>query len=320
MSNPINNNFNFNILANRPAGLVGQTGQNAQIGQIGQDGQGANPQAQNSQTNAQNFQFQQINIPTLNFESVLMEKDTVLKYLQSLMKLPNSIDKFIKELAENKNNPKFLEILTQNLINVKALNELLNQNSTQAIQKLLQTLSELSKSGMKDTEQLRDILALLGAIQTNTNNNSNSIKELLLLYIPLNIQEYDKSVSLSGFNEFGIELSKQDLSLMIETVNFSNILAILNCKNEQIFVDLYCAESFPFGKYEKIVSQVSKKLNISPSFDFKILKSKEIKNEKQNFIAQSNGTIQTNVLILAHILIRIIFKMDNDFAIKNESD
>ena len=314
MTNPINNNFNFNILANKPAGLVGQ------LGQVGQNQEGANPQAQNSQTTAQNFQFQQVVVPTLNFENVLMEKDTVLKYLQSLMKLPNSIDKFIKELAENKNNPKFLEILTQNLINVKALNELLNQNSTQAIQKLLQTLSELSKSGMKDTEQLRDILALLGVIQSNTNNNSTSIKELLLLYIPLNIQEFDKSVTMSGLSEFGIDLSKQDLSLMIETINFSNILCVLNCKNEQIFVDLYCSENFPFGKYEKIVSQVSKKLNIAPSFDFKILKEVDIKNEKQNFIAQSNGTIQTNVLILAHILIRIIFKMDNDFALKNEGD
>lgn len=303
------NNLNFNPVSNTPAGLVGQVGAK-------ETSSNAQMQQTNSQLNA--FQFQQIEIPTLNFENILMEKETILKYLQNLMKLPNSVEKFVEELNQNKNNPKYLEILSQNLINVKALNDFLNLNSKEAIQKLLQTLSELSKTSQEGSKQLGEIFSLLNALQQNTSNNQTSIKEFLLLYIPLNIQEYDKSVSFTGFLGAEENIQNNDLTLMIETLNFSNILCALNSKGEQVLVNFYCNSEFPYLKYEKIIQTISKELNLRADFDFKPVKTNNIKNEKQNFIAQSNGSIQTNSLILAHVIIKTIFKIDNEFILKNE--
>ena len=49
------------------------------------------------------------------------------------------------------------------------------------------------------------------------------------------------------------------------------------------------------------------------SFDFKIIKSSTKENLIQNFKVNSKGNIPLNVLLLAHMIIKTIFKLDNDY-------
>lgn len=295
------NSFNFNNISNQKAGLV----QN-------------NPQ-ENSQNQTQyQAQIQQNQAQIINpalmydFKTSLMDKETVLKYLQNLMKLPNSIDEFVNQLNSKNINPKISSILIENMISIKALSEFLNQNSAQAVSKLMQIISQTLKSGNSDIEQLKEILSVLNTIQTST-TTTNALKELLLLYIPLNIPNFDKNIEGKIENEEEKEAIKNSrLSILFETINFSNILVAINESQNDLYISLFAPSNFAKDEFERILSALSKEANIFALIDFK-LKQGDKKGEAQNFKIISDNVISPNCLILAHLIIKIIIKLDCDF-------
>ena len=211
-------NFNINKIATQKAGLVNNnTNQNSQ--------------AQNQQSSQLISQKEQYINPSImyDFQAVKMDSETVLKYMQNLMKLPNSIDKFLNQLNCKNIDPKISSILIENMISTKALSEFLNKNSTEAISKLLQTISSALKTGTNDVSQLKEILSVLGAIQSSSLSNTNTLKELLLLYIPLNIPVFDKNIENEVVDDEEKEaLKNSKISILFETINFSNVFIAIN--------------------------------------------------------------------------------------------
>ena len=263
------NNLNFQKIAPNKAGLV----QNSQV-----QNNSTPQQNQNLPTN-QNFinQNQTIN-PSLMYDMQIakMDNEVVLKYLQNLLNLPNSIDKFVNQLNSKNIDPKMLQILVENMINTKALAQLLNQNSTEAISKLLQTISNSLKSGVSDISQLKEILSVLNAIQASTNLNSNTLKEILLLYIPLSIPVFDKEIETETVNkEEETKIQNSTLSLMIQTINFGNALCCLNQENNDLLIELYIESSFPKENFIKIITTLSKEASINSFIDIKPKKTQE---------------------------------------------
>ncbi len=300
--NPINNFNNINF-ANQKAGIV----QNNQ----------EQPAQQNMQPQTQNLtpqQNQTIN-PSLmyDFQIAKMDNETMLKYLQNLMKLPNSIEKFVNQLGSKNIDPKIASILIENMISVKALSEFLNQNSTDAISKLMQTISSSLKSGVNDVSQLKEILTILGTIQANTNINSNTIKELLLLYIPLNHPVFEEETGFKNITDEEKEQAKNaKISILFETINFSNMLCCLNETQNGLLIDISTTKDFPKETFQKTIEALSKEANITPLIEYKI-KEATSNNINQNFKILSDGFIGPNTLILAHLIIKSILKIDNEF-------
>ena len=304
--NPINNNFNIQQnLTSQKANIV-QDNQNTQINQFGQN-----------QTQTQFQQQQTIINPNLmiNYETVKMTNEQVLKYLLNLLDMPSSIDKFISNLNNPQNQDKSAKLLIENLLNIKALNEFLNQNSTNGINKLLNIIATTLKQGNEDITQLKDMLNILTSIQQSSTINTNTLKELLLLYIPLNIPIFNKENEFEKLNEEEFKKAKSStLSIMLETINFSNTLCTINSNNSELFLDIYSTEVFPFEKFNNIIKLLSQNGNINLSTDFKIIKSKAKQTTSQNFKVISMGNIPLNVLLLAHMTIKTIFKLDSDFS------
>lgn len=298
------NNFIIQPNSAQKAGLV--------LGSINQ--QTAQPQAQNLPL-PQSINQAAVN-PSLmyDFQLAKMDNETILKYLQNLMKLPNSIDKFVNQMSEKVVNPKLTLILAENMISVKMLSEFLNQNSADAISKLMQTISQTLKSGASDVSQLKEILSILNAIQSSTNINSNTLKELLLLYIPLNVPVFDKNVASAIDDEEEKEAIKNSkLSILFETINFSNLLVSINEVENNFFLDVFVCSKFLKEEFIRIVQALSKEANISSIIDFKNKQDVETRNIIQNFKILSDGFISPNALILAHIVIKAIFKIDSNY-------
>ena len=305
--NPINSNFNIqNNFSSQKAGLV-QNSQNQAINQFNQN---------QSQTPAQNLQTSLNPNLLINYEAVKMTNEQVLKYLLNLLEMPSSIDKFISNLNNAKNQDKIAKLLNENLLNIKALNDFLNQNSTNAINKLLNIISTTLKQGNEDISQLKEMLTILNSIQQSSLINVNTLKEFLLLYIPLNIPIFNKQDEIKNQDEQETKIIKSSiLSIMLETINFSNILCSINSNDNQIFLDIYSNNFFPFEKFNKIMVLLTQNGNINVSCDFKILKTIEKENSTQNFKVNSTGNIPLNVLLLAQMTIKAIFKLDNDFSL-----
>ena len=299
-------NLNTQNISQTKAGLV-QNSQN----------QPAQQQTLQMQAQPQTLQQNQMVNPSImyDFSTVKMDNETVLKYLQNLLNLPNSIDKFVNQLNSKNIDPKIAAILVENMISTKALSEFLNQNSMNAISKLLQTISSSLKSGISDVTQLKEILAILNTIQINTNLSTNTIKELLLLYIPLNNPVFDKEINPQDFMEDEQEnIKNAKISLLFETINFSNLLCTLNESNNNLFIDIYSTIDFPKDKFKNIIEALSKEASLTPLIEFHD-KQLDKKNEMQNFKILSDGFISSNTLILSHLIIKSIFKIDADFNI-----
>jgi len=244
----------------------------------------------------------------INPEIAKMDNEMLLKYLQSAMNMPESIDKFVKSLDKNA-----LKILVKEMIDTKALGEFLNKNSTVAMEKILKTISETIKSGIHDVSQLKDILGVLSAIQTQTNLNTNVVKELLLLYIPLNPMVFDKQIDFSpASGEIEEKINNSTLSIIFETINFSNILCCINSLSTGLYVELYIDKDFPAERFSKVLNTVAKEINLRIELETKYsrkINSKEPKKAR-NFKIFSSGFVPTDVLLLAAIVIKTIFKTD----------
>ena len=249
---------------------------------------------------------------TFNFEMAKMDNETLLKYLQSTLKMPDNLEKFIKNADKGT-----LKILVQNMIDTKVLGEFLNQNSALAIEKILKTISTSLKSGASDVSQLKEILGILTSIQSQTNLNTNAIKELLLLYIPLNPMVFDKQVDFTpASEEIEDKINNSTLSIIFETVNFSNILCCINSVQNTLYVEIYIDKTFPFEKFSKIIETVAKEINFRVEIEPKLsrkMSSMEAKTAR-NFKIFSSGFVPTEILLLASIIIKTVFKTDEMFA------
>ncbi len=300
--NPINNNLFIkfqNNISQKPADLV-----NADV-------QSENP-AVSGQSSAQNISYDKLN-PSLMFDYnlVKMDSETMLKYLQNLMNLPDSIEKFISQA--NDKNSKTFNILIENLISLSELNKFLNENSSQAIQKLMQTMTQSLKSGLGDTKQLRDILSILTLLQAKSETNINTLREFLLLYIPLNYPIFEKNGNYNSIEKkHAEEIKKSTLSILFETVNFSNILCTANEYNNIVYIELYANGEFEDEKFFSTMERFSKDANIKISVEIRKQEEK-IKTSYQNFKIISEGFIPPKILILAHIIIKTVFLIDNSF-------
>ncbi len=241
--------------------------------------------------------------------SAKMNSDALLKYLKSVMKMPENINKLLSSL-----DSPIIKALVEKNIDVKILAEILNKNASDAVEKVLKAISESLKAGVKDVNQLKDILGILNTIQNST--STNVIKELLLLYIPVNPPIYDKNVEFKSQNsEEDDAIKNSDFSLIFETVNFSNILCCINSYDNSIYVRIFVDKIFPLEKFKKIIDTFKKEMNLRIETEENIVKRpEEDKKTARNFSVVSSGFVPCDVLITAHLIVKTIFKIDETFG------
>lgn len=298
----INNNFNIQTQAQQKAGLVQNNLANNQ----------ATQQQSLPQTPSAMQPFKILDPTIFDFQLAKMDNQTALKYLQNLMELPETIEKFAEQLNSKNINPKLSKILVENMLSVKVLSEFLNQNSTEAISKLMQTISTTLKSGISDVSQLKELLSILGTIQSSSSINTNTIKELLLLYIPLNAPVFDKNIDSKFDNEEEKEAVKNSkLSILFESINFSNLLFCVQESENNLFIDAFVSKNFPKSDFTKTIEILSKEASIVSILDFKDKQAMNTKCKTQNFKIISDGFISINSLILSHLIIKTIVSLDN---------
>ncbi len=255
-----------------------------------------------------------LNEPNL-LEKTRLENQEVLKYLKNAMKMPETIEKLVKEISKEQVSESSIEKFLNSLLDVKVLNEFLNKSSKQAIDKMLQTITNSIKTGGSDIAQLKEMLSVLTTIHHNTITDTNTLKELLLLYIPLNCPVFDDRMEFKQITQNQDEKIKSaTLSILFETINFSNILCCITSENNDILVELFSINDFPYKDFERIIQVIAKEASLNMRFDFVRINIAPTEKTKQNFRIISNAFIPSSALIVAHLLIKTIFKFDDKFS------
>ena len=320
--NPWLNALNYLNAAQNKANGANQNAQTAQNSQSAQQSANANlANLANLSTNVfvkdvtnylgqtQVNQAEQIMTPDM----LKMNNEVVQKYLQSLLNMPESLDKVFNNINPKEMNTQgyqFLKLFVENMINNKELSQLLNQNSNDAIQKLLNVITQSLKQG-NNVAQLKEILSVLNTIHTTSSVNTNTLRELFLLYIPINYQVFKEDSNfdkITGENEDSIKEST--LSILFETYNFSNILVTLTDSEGKVYLEIKAGADFPFTSFKKIVTTMAAENSINVFCDFVKIKDVGTKGQKQNFKIVSNDFVPVNILNVSNIVIKTIFKLD----------
>src|SRR5574344_469575 len=81
---------------------------------------------------------------------------------------------------------KNLDILSNGMINLNQISSLLQQNGKEALTKLIMSMTEISKAGITDLTQMKEMAKLINAsiAVASENNPQKTLKLLLLLYLP----------------------------------------------------------------------------------------------------------------------------------------
>ena len=256
-----------------------------------------------------------------------MEVEQNAKYVKELLNLPKDVAQAISQFVANKGittaqNVQLLLLLSNGKIDLNQLALLLNDNTKAAMQKLVQTISQAARMGVNDTGQLKDLLNTLGLISTTTTDTSSALKNFILLYLPwlpLNTsgENLDFDIDVFDTASSGADEELQSVVILIETMNFSNIKATLEMtQNGKVEILLNCIESFPREKVLSVLKKESQNLNIQTGLIVettkKELKKDEIKKSRAQISASS--CVSPQLMLMAHAVIKIVFKIDKDFS------
>lgn len=256
-----------------------------------------------------------------------MEVEQNAKYVKELLNLPKDVAQAISQFVANKGittaqNVQLLLLLSNGKIDLNQLALLLNDNTKAAMQKLVQTISQAARMGVNDMGQLKDLLNTLGLISTTTTDTSSALKNFILLYLPwlpLNTsgENLDFDIDVFDTASSGADEELQSVVILIETMNFSNIKATLEMtQNGKVEILLNCIESFPREKVLSVLKKESQNLNIQTGLIVETTKKEIKKDEIKKSRAQisASSCVSPQLMLMAHAVIKIVFKIDKDFS------
>lgn len=218
-----------------------------------------------------------------------------------------------------------LEILSNGMINLSDISLLIQANGKEALTKLIMTMTEASKSGVRDLSQLKEMAKLINAsISVAAENNpQKTLKLLLMLYLPwLPLEDgvgFDLEIEA---NAKANEESDSILSVTITTVNFGvvNASLILETSNS-VQTSIECSDKFPKTELQLRIDGDKKHYAVDSVTIFNVNKDLKARTEKASANINMSQTTQINpyLLLMAHTIIKHVIDIDNNKTMGLES-
>ena len=256
-----------------------------------------------------------------------MEVEQTAKYVKELLNMPKDVAQVVSQLSANNTvttaqNMQLLLMLSSGKIDLNALAQLLSDNSKAALQKLVQTMSQAAKMGVSDTQQLKDLINTLGLVSVSTNDTTAALKNFILLYLPwlpLNAkgESLDFDIDVFDKTSSGADDESQSVTILIETMNFSNVKALLEMtQDNKVEIMINCIEDFPREKVLAVLKKESQDLNIQAGLIVETTKKEIPKDTVKKARAEisASSAISPQLMLMAHAVIKIVFKIDKDFS------
>lgn len=256
-----------------------------------------------------------------------MEVEQTAKYVKELLNMPKDVAQVVSQLSANNTvttaqNMQLLLMLSSGKIDLNALAQLLSDNSKAALQKLVQTMSQAAKMGVSDTQQLKDLINTLGLVSVSTNDTTSALKNFILLYLPwlpLNAkgESLDFDIDVFDKTSSGADDESQSVTILIETMNFSNVKALLEMTHDnKVEIMINCIEDFPREKVLAVLKKESQDLNIQAGLIVETTKKEIPKDTVKKARAEisASSAISPQLMLMTHAVIKIVFKIDKDFS------
>lgn len=207
------------------------------------------------------------------------------------------------------------------MIKMTDVSVLILQNGKQAVAALIIAMASASKQGMSN-EQIQETLGIINSCisMAESNNPAQSLKSLMLLYLPW--------LPLNEGVGFDLEITPQDgetesndskLTVLIQTKNFGNLKGEFTLTtSNSVDVLIICSESFPKKILEKNLQEESSMHAMNTNIDVEEVKpKKEDTNEVAKTKVNLSATNEMNpyLLLIAHAFIRYTILIDNNASL-----
>ncbi|MBP3820725.1 hypothetical protein J6G99_03670 [bacterium] len=224
--------------------------------------------------------------------------------------------------AQLQSSLKNLEILSNGMINLNQISELIQANGKNALTKIIMSMTEASKMGITDLTQMKDMAKFINAsiAIASEKEPAQTLKLLLLLYLPwLPLKDgVDFELEINT-NENSQEESDSILTVTITTINYGTVVATLFLEtSNSVQVVIQCGETFPKDELELRLEGDKKHYSMDTVASFEIrkdLKSKDSQKAKADINMSQTTEINPYLLLTAHSLIKHVIDIDNNASI-----
>lgn len=223
--------------------------------------------------------------------------------------------------AQLQSSLKNLEILSDGMINLSQIAQLIQANGKEALTKLIMTMTQASKMGLTDLSQLKDMAKLINAsISVAAENDpAKTMKLLLLLYLPwLPLKEgvdFDLEVTQKNGDDSD---SDSILTVTITTINFGTVVATLYLEtSNSVQISIECSEKFPKKELDERLNKDEKHYSMNALTTYEVKDSLKPEQKRKSASVNMSKTTEVNpyLLLAAHSIIRHVIDIDNNASI-----
>ena len=215
---------------------------------------------------------------------------------------------------------KNLEILSNGMINLNQIAQMIQSNGKDALTKIIMTMTQASKMGINDLSQLKEMAKLINAsvAVAAENEPTKTMKLLLMLYLPwLPLKEgVDFDLEVTG-KENSPE-SDSILTVTITTINFGTVVATLYLEtSNSVQVAIQCAENFPKEELDLRLDKDKKHYSVETLTSYEVKKDFKPTADKAKASVNMSQTTEINpyLLLTAHSIIKHVIDIDNNASI-----
>ena len=215
---------------------------------------------------------------------------------------------------------KNLEILSNGMINLNQIAQMIQTNGKEALTKLIMTMTQASKMGINDLSQLKEMAKLINASISvaSENNPTKTMKLLLLLYLPW--------LPLKEGVDFDLEVTQKEessesdsiLTVTITTINFGTVVATLYLEtSNSVQVAIQCSENFPKEELDNRLDKDKKHYSVDTLTSYEVKKEFKPSGDKATASVNMGQTTEINpyLLLTAHSIIKHVIDIDNNASI-----
>lgn len=215
---------------------------------------------------------------------------------------------------------KNLEILSNGMINLSQIAQMIQTNGKEALTKLIMTMTQASKMGINDLSQLKEMAKLINASISvaSENNPTKTMKLLLMLYLPWLPLKEGVDFDLEVTQKEGSNESDSILTVTITTINFGTVIATLYLEtSNSVQVAIQCSENFPKEELDNRLDKDKKHYSVDTLTSYEVKKEFKPSGDKATASVNMGQTTEINpyLLLTAHSIIKHVIDIDNNASI-----
>ena len=279
------------------------------------------------QNKAMPITFDTLSIHNLNQE-LLKNQKMISQIFDENVGVPNALQDIATQMQQNIQSTQkdAIALFYSGMISMSSVSEAILKNSKSAVANLVIAMASTAKSST-EIEQIRKTLSVINSCvsMAESNNSAQTLKSLMLLYLPWLPLHDDVGFDLEVDTTPGeYESVESKLTVLIQTRHYGNVKGVFTLTTSNS-VDVYiiCSDDFPKNTLQKSLAEESTSHAMNTNIEVEaVAPIRREENENQEAKVNLSATNEMNpyLLLMAHAFIRNTIFIDSNSYMEKAAD